>query len=133
MKKTIKKIQLSSKSEIMESGAQRLSLAGVRVNNHGSQCHAAEAETVATLKVLHTGKDTNCGSWIYILCFNPRGDLWAEFGPRDQCRSCARPKSGPIWYDVVVQFSFPSLVTDPGKKGIIRKLIHSSSCANFIQ
>ena len=36
-------------------------------------------------------------------------------------------------YDVVVQFSFPSLVTDPGKKGIIGKLIHSSSCANYIQ
>ena len=42
---------------------------------------------------------------------NPRGDHWAEFG----------------------QFSFPSLVTDPGKKGVIGKLIHSSSCANFIQ
>ena len=69
------------------------------------------------------------------LC-NPRGDQWAEwaeFGPRDQCRSCTRLKFGPIWYDVVVQFSFPSLVTDPGKKGIIGKLIHSSSCANFIQ
>ena len=26
-----------------------------------------------------------------------------------------------------------SLVTDPGKKGVIGKLIHSSSCANFIQ
>ena len=37
------------------------------------------------------------------------------------------------WYDVVEQFSFPSLVTDPGKKGVIGKLIHSSSCANFIQ
>ena len=36
-------------------------------------------------------------------------------------------------YDVVEQFSFPSLVTDPGKKGVIGKLIHSSSCANFIQ
>ena len=55
--------------------------------------------------------------------FNPRGDHWAEFGPRDQCRSC----------DVVEQFSFPSLVTDPGKKGVIGKLIHYSSCANFIQ
>ena len=33
----------------------------------------------------------------------------------------------------VEQFSFPSLVTDPGKKGVIGKLIHSSSCANFIQ
>ena len=44
-----------------------------------------------------------------------------------------RPKFGPIWYDVVEQFSFPSLVTDPGKKGVIGKLIHSSSCANFIQ
>ena len=54
-------------------------------------------------------------------------------GPRDQCRSCARPKFGPIWYDVVEQFSFPSLVTDPGKKGVIGKLIHSSSCADFIQ
>ena len=64
---------------------------------------------------------------------NPRGDHWAEFGPRDQCRLCARPKFGPIWYDVVEQFSFPSLVTDPGKKGVIGKLIHSSSCANFIQ
>ena len=63
---------------------------------------------------------------------NPRGDHWAEFGPRDQCRLCARPKFGPIWYDVVEQFSFPSLVTDPGKKGVIGKLIHSSSCANFI-
>ena len=65
--------------------------------------------------------------------FNPRGDHWAEFGPRDQCRLCARPKFGPTWYDVVEQFSFPSLVTDPGKKGVIGKLIHSSSCANFIQ
>ena len=64
---------------------------------------------------------------------NPRGDHWAEFGPRDQCRSCARPKFGRIWYDVVEQFSFPSLVTDPGKIGVIGKLIHSSSCANFIQ
>ena len=44
-----------------------------------------------------------------------------------------RPKFGPTWYDVVEQFSFPSLVTDPGKKGVIGKLIHSSSCANFIQ
>ena len=61
-----------------------------------------------------------------------RGDHWAEFGPRDPCRLCARPKFGPIWYDVVEQFSFPSLVTDPGKKGVIGKLIHSSSCANFI-
>ena len=68
-----------------------------------------------------------------VQCFNPRGDHWAEFGPCDQCRSCARPKFGPIWYDVVEQFSFPSLVTDPGKKGVIGKLIHSSSCANFIQ
>ena len=34
-----------------------------------------------------------------------------------------------IWYDVLVQFSFPSLVTDPGKQGIIGKLIHSSSYA----
>ena len=34
-----------------------------------------------------------------------------------------------IWYDVLVQFSFPSLVTDPGKQGIISKLIHSSSYA----
>ena len=25
---------------------------------------------------------------------NPRGDHWAEFGPRDQCRLCARPKFG---------------------------------------
>ena len=57
--------------------------------------------------------------------FNPRGDHWAEFGPRDQCRLCARPKFGPIWYDV--------LVTDPGKQGIIGKLIHSSSYANFIE
>ena len=65
--------------------------------------------------------------------FNPRGDHWAEFGPRDQCRLCARPKFGPTWYDVVEQFSFPSLVTDPGKKGVIGKLIHSSSCANFNQ
>ena len=40
---------------------------------------------------------------------------------------------GRIWYDVVEQFSFPSLITDPGKKGVIGKLIHSSSCANFIQ
>ena len=64
---------------------------------------------------------------------NPRGDHWAEVGPRDQCRLCARPKFGPTWYDVVEQFSFPSLVTDPGKKGVIGKLIHSSSCANFIQ
>ena len=64
---------------------------------------------------------------------NPRGDHWAEFGPRDQCRLCARPKFGPTWYDVVEQFSFPSLVTDPGKKGVIGKLIHSSSCANFNQ
>ena len=64
---------------------------------------------------------------------NARGDHWAEFGPRDQCRLCARPKFGPTWYDVVEQFSFPSLVTDPGKKGVIGKLIHSSSCANFIQ
>ena len=63
----------------------------------------------------------------------PRGDHWAEFGPRDQCRLCARPKFGPIWYDVVEQFSFPSLVTDPGKKSVIGKLIQSSSCANFIQ
>ena len=68
-----------------------------------------------------------------LLSLNPRGDHWAEFGPRDQCRLCARPKFGPIWYDVVEQFSFPSLVTDPGKKGVIGKLIHSSSCANFIQ
>ena len=68
-----------------------------------------------------------------LLAFNPRGDHWAEFGPRDQCRLCARPKFGPTWYDVVEQFSFPSLVTDPGKKGVIGKLIHSSSCANFIQ
>ena len=68
-----------------------------------------------------------------VILFNPRGDHWAEFGPRDQCRLCARPKFGPIWYDVVEQFSFPSLVTDPGKKGVIGKLIHSSSCANFIQ
>ena len=44
-----------------------------------------------------------------------------------------RPKFGPTWYDVVEQFSFPSLVTDPGKKGVIGKLIHSSSCANFNQ
>ena len=66
-------------------------------------------------------------------CFNPRGDHWAEFGPRDQCRLCARPKFGPTWYDVVEQFSFPSLVTDPGKTGVIGKLIHSSSCANFNQ
>ena len=29
-------------------------------------------------------------------CFNPRGDHWAEFGPRDQCRLCAWPKFGPI-------------------------------------
>ena len=64
---------------------------------------------------------------------NPRGDHWAEFGPPDQCRLCARPKFGPIWYDVLVKFSFPSLVTDPGKQGIIGKLIHSSSCANFIE
>ena len=73
---------------------------------------------------------------------NPRGDHWAEFGPRDQCRLCARPKFGPTWYDVVEQFSwydvveqfsFPSLVTDPGKKGVTGKLIHSSFCANFIQ
>ena len=64
---------------------------------------------------------------------NPRGDNWAKFGPRDQCRLCVRPKFGPIWYDVLVQFSFPSLVTDPGKKGAIGKPIHSSSCANFIQ
>ena len=67
------------------------------------------------------------------LLVNPRGDHWAEFGPRDQCRLCARPKFGPIWYDVVVQFSFPSLVTDTGKQGVIGKLIHSSFCANFIQ
>ena len=39
----------------------------------------------------------------------------------------------PDLYDVVEQFSFPSLVTDPGKKGVIGKLIHSSSCANFNQ
>ena len=79
--------------------------------------------------------------------FNPEvttgpNSAWAEFGqlaefgqfgPRDQCRLCARPKFGPIWYDVVEQFSFPSLVTDPGKRGVIGKLIHSSSCANFIQ
>ena len=70
---------------------------------------------------------------INFFIINPRGDHWAEFGPRDQCRSSARPKFGPIWYDVVEQFSFPSLVTDPGKKGVIGKLIHSSSCANFIQ
>ena len=44
-----------------------------------------------------------------------------------------RIKFGPTWYDVVEQFLFPSLVTDPGKKGVIGKLIHSSSCANFIQ
>ena len=41
-----------------------------------------------------------------------------------------------IWmYDVVEQFSFPSLVTDPRKRGIntiIGELIHSYSCANFI-
>ena len=79
-----------------------------------------------------TSLDTDC--WERHISFvNPRGDHWAEFGPRDQCRSCARPKFGPIWYDVVEQFSFPSLVTDPGKKGVIGKLIHSSSCANFIQ
>ena len=70
---------------------------------------------------------------LYLSWFNPRGDHWAEFGPRDQCRLCARPKFGPTWYDVVEQFSFPSLVTDPGKKGVIGKLIHSSSCANFNQ
>ena len=70
---------------------------------------------------------------LFTALLNPRGDHWAEFGPRDQCRSCARPKFGPIWYDVVEQFSFPSLVTDPGKKGVIGKLVHSSSCANFIQ
>ena len=35
--------------------------------------------------------------------------------------------------DCAPAFSFPSLVTDPGKKGVIGKLIHSSSCANFIQ
>ena len=38
-----------------------------------------------------------------------------------------------VWYDVVEQFSFPSLVTDPRKEGVIGKLIHSSSCAYFIQ
>ena len=31
------------------------------------------------------------------------------------------------------QFSFPSLVPDPGRKGIIGNLNHSSSCAIFIQ
>ena len=67
------------------------------------------------------------------VCINPRGDHWAEFGPRDQCRLCARPKFGPIWHDVLVIFSFPSLVTDPGKQGIIGKLIHSFSFANFIE
>ena len=65
---------------------------------------------------------------------NPTGDHWAEFGPCDQCRSCAGRNSAQFGtYDVVEQFSFPSLVTDPGKKGVIGKLIHSSSCANFIQ
>ena len=63
-----------------------------------------------------------------VTVFNPRGDHWAEFGSRDQCRLCARPKFGSIWYDVLVQFSFPSLVT-----GVFGKLIHSSSCAIFIQ
>ena len=67
---------------------------------------------------------------LQVRCLNPRGDHWAEFGPRDQCWSCALPKFGPIWSDVVVQFSFSSLVTDLGKKGIMGKLIHSSSCAN---
>ena len=81
-------------------------------------------------------RSTNLHQLVHIMLissFNPRGDHWAEFGPRDQCRLCARPKFGPTWYDVVEQFSFPSLVTDPGKKGVIGKLIHSSSCANFIQ
>ena len=64
--------------------------------------------------------------------FNPC-DHGAEFAPRDQCSSSTRPKFVPIWYDVVVQFSFPSLVTDPGKQGIIGKLIHTSSYTNFIQ
>ena len=54
-------------------------------------------------------------------------------GPNSARAISADRAHGPIWYDVVEQFSFPSLVTDPGKKGVIGKLIHSSSCANFIQ
>ena len=45
----------------------------------------------------------------------------------------ARAISADRAHGVVEQFSFPSLVTDPGKKGVIGKLIHSSSCADFIQ
>ena len=77
----------------------------------------------------HHLSDRNCTNYVMSLT------LKVTTGPnsRDQCRLCARPKFGPIWYDVVEQFSFPSLVTDPGKKGVIGKLIHSSSCANSIQ
>ena len=47
---------------------------------------------------------------------------------------CARGRnSARFGIDVLVKFSFPSLVTDPGKQGIIGKLIHSSSYANFIE
>ena len=28
--------------------------------------------------------------------FNPRGDHWAEFGPRDQCRLCAGRNSAQL-------------------------------------
>ena len=54
-------------------------------------------------------------------------------GPNSARAISADCAPAETWYDVVEQFSFPSLVTDPGKKGVIGKLIHSSSCANFIQ
>ena len=95
-----------------------------------TECASEEEEVKNVIRQIHVGYIKHNKTETPI---NPRGDHWAEFGPRDQCRLCARPKFGPIWYDVVEQFSFPSLVTDPGKKGVIGKLIHSSSCANFIQ
>ena len=71
-----------------------------------------------------------------LTCARPKfGPIWYDVVEQYSFPSltCARPKFGPIWYDVVEQYSFPSLVTDPGNKGVIGKLIHSSSCANFIQ